>query len=91
MARPLRILYPNAFYHVTCRGNYRRVIFRDDHDRTRFLERLRSALEISSVQVHKTSASDGATASIPRAYEEKKGSGVFSGRESFLDGIGWLR
>ena len=21
MARPLRILYPNAFYHVTCRGN----------------------------------------------------------------------
>ena len=21
MARPLRISYPNAFYHVTCRGN----------------------------------------------------------------------
>jgi putative transposase len=52
MARPLRILYPNAFYHVTCRGNDRRVIFRDDHDRTRFLERLRGALEIFSVRVH---------------------------------------
>ena len=52
MTRPLRILYPNAFYHVTCRGNNRRVIFRDDHDRTRFLERLRSALEIFSVRVH---------------------------------------
>ena len=36
MARPLRISYPNAFYHVTCRGNDRRVIFRDDHDRIRF-------------------------------------------------------
>lgn len=52
MARPLRILYPNAFYHVTCRGNDRGVIFRDDHDRTRFLERLRGALEIFSVRVH---------------------------------------
>jgi histidinol-phosphate/aromatic aminotransferase/cobyric acid decarboxylase-like protein len=39
-------LYPNAFYHVTCRGNDRRVIFRDDHDRARFLEQLRSASEV---------------------------------------------
>ena len=52
MARPLRILYPNAFYHITCRGNDRRVIFRDDQDRTRFVERLRGALEIFSVRVH---------------------------------------
>lgn len=52
MARPLRISYPNAFYHVTCRGNDGRLIFRDDHDRTRFLDRLRSALEIFSVRVH---------------------------------------
>ena len=50
MARPLRISYPNAFYHVTCRGNDRRVIFRNDHDRTSFLDRLRSALEIFSVK-----------------------------------------
>jgi putative transposase len=52
MARPLRISYPNAFYHVSCRGNDRRVIFRDDDDRTRFLERLRIAREIFSVRVH---------------------------------------
>ncbi|MDH3445777.1 MAG: transposase, partial [Deltaproteobacteria bacterium] len=52
MARPLRISYPNAFYHVTCRGNDRRAIFRDDHDRTRFVERLRSAAEIFSGRVH---------------------------------------
>jgi REP element-mobilizing transposase RayT len=52
MARPLRISYPNAFYHVTCRGNDRRVIFRDDHDRIRFLAQLESALEIFSVRLH---------------------------------------
>ena len=52
MARPLRISYPNAFYHVTCRGNDRRAIFRDDHDRGRFLERLQSAVEIFGVRVH---------------------------------------
>ena len=39
-------------FHVTCRGNDRRVIFRDDHDRARFLEQLRSASEIFSVRVH---------------------------------------
>jgi REP element-mobilizing transposase RayT len=52
MARPLRISYPNAFYHVTCRGNDRRAIFRDDHDRTHFLAQLESALEIFSVRLH---------------------------------------
>jgi putative transposase len=52
MARPLRISYPNAFYHVTCRGNDQRAIFRDDYDRTRFLAQLESALEIFSVGLH---------------------------------------
>jgi REP element-mobilizing transposase RayT len=33
MARPLRIDYPGAIYHVTCRGNERRAIFGDDADR----------------------------------------------------------
>lgn len=52
MTRPLRIDYPNAFYHVTCRGNERREIFRDDRDRTVFLEKLQSSLEIYSVRLH---------------------------------------
>lgn len=52
MARQLRILYPNAFYHITCRGNDRRVIFRDDHDRRRFLEQLRIALDMFGVRLH---------------------------------------
>ena len=45
-------MYPNVFYHVTCRGNDRRAIFCDDDDRARFLERLRSARELFSVRVH---------------------------------------
>ncbi|MCC7212048.1 MAG: hypothetical protein IT451_09415, partial [Candidatus Brocadia sp.] len=38
MARPLRIQYEDAVYHVTCRGNERKAIYRDDHDRHLFLE-----------------------------------------------------
>lgn len=37
MARPLRIEFPGALYHVTSRGNERRPIFRDDVDRRMFL------------------------------------------------------
>jgi len=38
MARPWRIQYPGAYYHVLSRGNERRNIFRDDEDRKMFLE-----------------------------------------------------
>jgi len=37
MARPLRIEYDGAVYHVTSRGNARQDIFLDDEDRTAFL------------------------------------------------------
>lgn len=51
MARPLRIQYPGAYYHVTCRGNERRKIFRGDRDRKSFLERLALSLEIYEVSL----------------------------------------
>jgi putative transposase len=35
MARPLRIEYAGAYYHVMARGNQGQVIFRDDKDRVR--------------------------------------------------------
>ena len=38
MARPLRIEYPGAVYHVTSRGNARQSIFLDDADRQVFLK-----------------------------------------------------
>lgn len=52
MARPLRIQFAHAYYHVTCRGNDRRSIYRDDRDRDLFLERLRTSLDIYQVILH---------------------------------------
>lgn len=46
MARPLRITYPGAFYHVTSRGNEQRDVFKSNRDREKFL----SYLESSSVR-----------------------------------------
>lgn len=40
MARPLRIEYPEAVYHVTSRGNARNKIFSNDQDREIFLSSL---------------------------------------------------
>jgi len=50
MARPLRIQYKNACYHVTCRGNGRQHIFLADYDRKKFLDLLARSLEI--YQIH---------------------------------------
>jgi len=38
MARPLRIEYDGALYHVTSRGNARKPIYKDDDDRLAFLD-----------------------------------------------------
>jgi len=38
MARPLRIEFPGAFYHVTSRGNDGKVVFRSKCDREGKLE-----------------------------------------------------
>jgi REP element-mobilizing transposase RayT len=40
MARPLRITYPGAFYHVTSRGNERKNVFKSKRDREKFFEYL---------------------------------------------------
>jgi putative transposase len=45
MARPLRIEYDGAVYHVTSRGNAGTKIYRDDTDRARFLEVLGAVVE----------------------------------------------
>jgi len=37
MARPLRLEYPGAVYHVTSRGNARNDVFADERDRKTFL------------------------------------------------------
>jgi putative transposase len=40
MARPLRVEFEEAIYHVCTRGNARQRIFWDDRDRSRFIELL---------------------------------------------------
>lgn len=52
MARPLRIQYPGAFYHVTARGNGKRKIFENRRDRERFLSYLESAHERYGARFH---------------------------------------
>jgi REP element-mobilizing transposase RayT len=52
MARPLRIDYPGAIYHITCRGNERRAIVADDGDRLAFQKRLARCVEIYQLQLH---------------------------------------
>ena len=51
MARPLRIQYPGACYHVTCRGNERKNIFLDSQDQEVFLEKLSISLDIYNVSL----------------------------------------
>jgi hypothetical protein len=50
MARPVRINYPGAFYHITCRGNERKNIFADDLDRSLFLDNLKTSIGIYQVR-----------------------------------------
>lgn len=52
MARPLRIEYAGAFYHVTSRGNERKAVYRSQRDREKFFSYLASATERYRAVVH---------------------------------------
>ena len=45
MARPLRLEYAGALYHVTARGDRREDIFFGDEDRIEFSRKARKAAE----------------------------------------------
>jgi REP element-mobilizing transposase RayT len=51
MARPLRIQYPDAYYHVMNRGNRRDDIFITDQDRQVFLDALADSCETYQVKL----------------------------------------
>lgn len=40
MARPLRLAFENATYHITARGNRKENIFHDDEDRFVFINKM---------------------------------------------------
>ncbi len=52
MARPLRLQYPGALYHLTGRGNERKDVYRTDEDRRAFLVILAQAIERYRLILH---------------------------------------
>jgi putative transposase len=52
MARPLRIQFPGALYHVTNRGNNRESLFKDDVDRQAFLTILAQSVDTYQIRIH---------------------------------------
>ena len=52
MARPLRVEYPGAYYHIINRGNAGEKIFKNKRDKEKFLEYLALAVERFSIVVH---------------------------------------
>ena len=57
MARQLRVEYPGAIYHVTCRmvGDWKTektALFKDDADRERFIERLSERVEQFHIRLY---------------------------------------
>jgi hypothetical protein len=82
MARPLRIQYPGAVYHVMVRGNHGQEIFLDDRDRQCFLETLGEACEKTGWRIH-------AYVLMGNHYQERAwggGSGAVAGAR---DAVAW--
>ena len=52
MARPLRIAFPGALYHVTSRGDRRENIFNDNDDRLLFYDVLKEVYERYNWLIH---------------------------------------
>ncbi len=80
MARPIRIEYEDAVYHVTARGNERRAIFRDDSDRELFLRAAGQACARFGTVVH-------AYCLMPNHYHLI----VRTPRANLSRAIGWLQ
>jgi putative transposase len=52
MARPLRVEYKGAFYHVTARGNEQKNIYSEEKDYQKFLDYLREGKRKYGIVVH---------------------------------------
>ncbi len=52
MARPLRLTYEGAVYHITARGNAQNDIFETDADRERYLFSLAESLQRYDVRCY---------------------------------------
>ena len=71
MARPLRIEYAGAVYHVMARGNQGHTLFADDQDRRRFLETLGEACGQAGWRVHAYVLMGKPLKKVPKGAPEK--------------------
>lgn len=80
MARPIRVEFPDAVYHVTARGNERKEIFLDDRDRRTFLRTTGGMVGRFGVIVH-------AYCLMPNHYHLL----VQTPRANISHAVGWLQ
>ena len=52
MARPLRVEYSGAVYHVINRGNAGEYLYRSSRDRKKYLSYLAKAVKRFSIKIH---------------------------------------
>ena len=52
MARKLRMEFPGAVYHVMSRGDHQEAIYRDDEDRSLFLDTFGEACMKTGWRIH---------------------------------------
>ena len=52
MARPIRVEFEDATYHITARGNERRRVFHSDRERELFVETLGECARLHQLRVH---------------------------------------
>jgi len=79
MARPLRLEFSGALYHVTSRGNRREAIYDKDNDRVNFLTILSGAIDIYKQFVY-----DGK--GQPSPWEQLKNQ-VYLGDDKFVESM----
>jgi len=53
MARPLRVEFKGALYHVIARGNAKQDIFLTDRDRERFLYWLKAVVQMHGLILYR--------------------------------------
>ncbi len=77
MARPLRIEFAGAIYHVMSRGNARQDIVLDDVDREKRLDWLRRTVETYGWRLHAlmTQGGEGVVPLLPRPGWRRPASG----------------
>jgi hypothetical protein len=92
MARPIRIEYPGAVYHVTARGKERRKTFRDDKGCKCFLDTLVEAIGQFGLRLHGFCLMPNhylLLVETPEANPGRLPSGKKSGVWKFRSGSGW--